>query len=129
MAWRSVAMGIEAARRGYQVVMTPNPFTYLNYTPRDPAAGPGHLNRHLSLETAHSFDPLPDELAPVEATRVLGSHACLWTEYVTSPAEVDELTYPRLCALAEASWSPPASDWQDFQRRLSGHEALLSKIR
>ena len=29
------------------------------------------------------------------------------------------MVFPRLCALAEVTWSPPASrNWEDFRRRL-----------
>ena len=129
MAWRGVDRGIEAARRGHRVIMAPNRSTYLNFTPHDPPSGPGHQSRQLSLQTAYGFDPVPAELGDAEAANILGSQACLWTEYVQTPADVDELTYPRLCALAEAAWSPPAArDWTDFQARLAGHAPLFEHL-
>ena len=129
MAWRGADRGIEAARRGHRVIMTPNPSTYLNYTPYDPPRPPGHQTRRLSLETAYAFDPAPAGLDEQEAGRIIGSQACLWTEYVETQGDIDELTWPRLCALAEAAWSPPeARDWSDFQSRLAGQAPLFEQL-
>ena len=129
MAWRGVDRGVEAARRGHRVIMTPNPFTYLNYTPYDPPRPPGHQRHHLPLETAYAFDPVPAELDASAAARIIGSQACLWTEYVETRADVDELTWPRLSALAEAAWSPSeARDWSDFRTRLDGQVPLFEQL-
>ncbi len=96
MAWRGADRGIEAARRGHRVIMTPNPSTYLNYTPYDPPRPPGHQTRRLSLETAYALDPVPAELDEQEAGRIIGSQACLWTEYVepTRSARLVRLSGP-----------------------------------
>ena len=129
MAWRGVDRGVEAARRGHRVIMTPNPFTYLNYTPYDPPRPPGHQRHHLPLETAYAFDPVPPELDASAAARVIGSQGCLWTEYVETRADVDELTWPRLSALAEAAWSPSeAREWSDFRTRLEGQAPLFEQL-
>ena len=43
--------------------------------------------------------------------------------------DIDELTWPRLCALAEAAWSPPeARDWSDFRARLAGQAPLFEQL-
>ncbi len=129
MAWRGADHGSEAARRGHRVIMTPNPSTYLNYTPYDPPRPPGHQTRRLFLETAYAFDPVPAELDEREAGRIIGSQACLWTEYVETQADIDELTWPRLSALAEAAWSPSETrDWSDFQARLDGQAPLFEQL-
>ena len=129
MAWRGVDRGIEAARRGHRVIMTPNQSTYLNYTPYDPPRPPGHQGRRLSLEAAYGFEPVPADLDESAADRIIGSQACLWTEYVETQADVDELTWPRLCALAEAAWSPrEARDWSGFQARLAGQAPLFEQL-
>jgi len=53
---------------------------------------------------------------------ILGAEACLWTPYFSSLNEIEEMSFPRLCALAEVVWSPKSSrDWDDFKRRLDQH--------
>ena len=59
-------------------------------------------------------------LTPVEAARVLGSQANLWTEYVGDADTAEYMLLPRLCAMAEVLWSPPeARDWSGFLQRLA----------
>jgi hexosaminidase len=45
--------------------------------------------------------------------------ACLWSEVVKGSERFDFMTYPRLSALAEASWTQPAAkNYEDFLARL-----------
>jgi hypothetical protein len=49
--------------------------------------------------------------------------ACLWTEGIATPEQLETAVFPRLFALAEAAWSgvPPSAeggDYPDFERRL-----------
>ena len=36
--------------------------------------------------------------------------------------------FPRVCALAEAVWSPRARDWDEFEPRLREHTARLDAL-
>lgn len=48
--------------------------------------------------------------------------APLWTETVTTLAEVEFMLFPRLPAVAELGWSPRSThDWAAFRKRLAGH--------
>jgi hexosaminidase len=125
MSWRGTAGGIEAARSGHQVVMTPNRQTYFNYAQDASGTGPGHTKGLLTLSTVYHFDPA-EGLAPDEARYVLGGQGCLWTEYVPTPADVEYLLFPRLFAMAEALWSPKdrPADEEFFKRVVAGLERL-----
>jgi N-acetyl-beta-hexosaminidase len=58
---------------------------------------------------------------------MLGAQAQLWTEYMPDTRHVEYMAFPRLCALAEATWTPaPAKDYGDFVRRLATHLKRLS---
>jgi hexosaminidase len=62
---------------------------------------------------------VPKELNADEATYVLGAQANLWTEYITNPAKVEYMIFPRLTALSEVLWSPKEKRyWNDFEQRL-----------
>jgi hexosaminidase len=119
MSWRGSAGGIEAARQGHDVVMAPTGSVYLDYYQGEPRFEPPAIGGFLPLATVYAFEPCPPGLSAREAAHVLGGQANLWTEYVATPGHASYMMWPRLCALAEAVWSPPAGrDWNSFLARL-----------
>ncbi|WP_210481223.1 beta-N-acetylhexosaminidase [Naasia sp. SYSU D00948] len=135
MAWRTRQHGIDAALAGYDVVMTPSEWVYLDHrqsrNPDEPVTFP---DSPLPLARVFAFEPVPpgarERLAAPGAGRVLGAQANLWTEYVPGVRQAEYMTYPRLCAFAEAVWRSPLApgqhrDFADFHRRLSRHTARL----
>jgi hexosaminidase len=130
MSWRGEAGGIAAARAGHDVVMAPNTSTYLDYyQSQDRGKEPLAIGGFVSLEKVYSYHPIPQELTPDEARHVLGAQAQLWTEYMPNTRHVEYMAFPRLCALAEAVWTPGASkDYADFVRRLTAHLGRLSSL-
>ena len=122
MSWRGVEGGIEAARQGHDVIMTPTSHLYFDYYQGDPESEPLAIGGFLPLERVYDFEPVPDELGPREAGRVLGAQGNVWTEYMRTEDHVEYMVFPRLFALAEVVWSPPeARDFGDFVRRLPWH--------
>ncbi|MHB9856792.1 family 20 glycosylhydrolase [Streptomyces sp. YIM S03343] len=63
---------------------------------------------------------VPEDADADVAARVLGTQARLWAEFVTTPAHIEHLTRPRLCALADHGWSGP-TEWAGFHARLDEH--------
>ncbi|WP_308013451.1 beta-N-acetylhexosaminidase [Streptomyces beigongshangae] len=128
MTWRDPAHTLTAARRGHPVVNAHHRATYLDYArseaPHEPPAQPGAV---VGLRAVHAHDPVPEGADDEAAGRVLGTQAQLWTEFVTTPAHIEYLTYPRLCALADRGWSG-AGDWADFRTRLDGHTVRLDAL-
>lgn len=117
MSWRGTAGGITAARAGHDVVMVPNQETYFNYMQHTQRKGPGHTG-YLPLMKVYHFEPTRG-MSHDEAKHVLGSQACLWTEYIPTPADVEYLLFPRLFAMAEVVWSPASlREDEDFLRRV-----------
>jgi hexosaminidase len=75
---------------------------------------------HVELRDSYEWDP--SELAGEEA--ILGVEAPLWTETITTLAELETMLLPRLCAVAEVAWSPRSSrDWDDFRARVAAEGA------
>jgi hexosaminidase len=128
MSWRGEKGGIAAARAGHDVVMAPNTSTYLDYYQSgDRSKEPLAIGGFVSLEKVYTYQPIPQELTPEEAKHVLGAQAQLWTEYMPDTRHVEYMAFPRLCALAEATWTPGAAkDYADFTRRLGTHLKRLS---
>jgi hexosaminidase len=128
MSWRGEKGGIAAARAGHDVVMAPNTSTYLDYyQSEDRSKEPLAIGGFVSLEKVYTYQPIPQELTPEEARHVLGAQAQLWAEYMPDTRHVEYMAFPRLCALAEATWTPGAAkDYADFTRRLGTHLKRLS---
>jgi hexosaminidase len=129
MSWRGVAGGIEAARLGHDVIMTPTDHAYFDYYQGDPVAEPLAIGGFLPLDTVYAFEPVPDDLTPEQAVHVLGAQASLWTEYIPTPARAEYMILPRLLALSEVLWSPQeARSWSRFVARLPAHFARLDAL-
>ena len=133
-AWRDPVHGAAAIRRGHQVIMAPHLSTYFDYPQRDhPDEPPGHPEGITTLEDVYRYDPLAGGLPvadPFNGLRpgVMGTQAQLWTEFAPTPAHVEYLAYPRLCALAEVAWSGGERDYAEFRGRLDRHAPLLRRL-
>jgi hexosaminidase len=130
MSWRGVDGGIEAARQGHDVVMSPTTHCYLDYQQaEDPAGEPIAFRAYLPLEKVYSYEPLPLELTQEQGRHVLGVQGNLWTEYVVTPEQAEYMVWPRACALAEAGWSPAGPrDRGNFEVRLAAHLPRLDAL-
>jgi hexosaminidase len=123
MSWRGEAGGIEAARMGQDVVMTPGSHVYFDhYQSEDQSKEPLAIGGFTPLEKVYSYEPIPAELSAKEAKHVLGSQAQMWTEYVPTSSHAEYMIFPRLCALCEVLWSPTnRKDYAGFSSRLLPH--------
>lgn len=118
MSWRGMEGGIEAAKLGHEVVMSPTTFAYLDYTQGDHSVE-NPIYADLSLEKTYSFEPTPEGVDP---RFILGGQGNLWTEVIPTIQYAYHMTYPRAFALAEIFWSTKESrDRDDFIRRTEKH--------
>jgi len=122
--------GPEAARSGHDVVMAPEEYCYLDlYQSRNRNTEPPAAGAYLPLRKVYGFEPAPAGLTLEQQRHALGAQANLWTEYISSFAQVEYMAFPRLCALAEVVWSPKESrSWEDFKHRLVRHEQRLNQL-
>jgi hexosaminidase len=119
MSWREFDGGIEAAKAGHNVVMTPVSHTYFNLYQADPATEPLAYRGIINLEKVYLFEPVPDGLTEDEAKHIIGAQACLWTEMVPDGRTAEYMILPRLTAMSEVLWSATESrNWVDFNIRL-----------
>ncbi|MEJ5960789.1 beta-N-acetylhexosaminidase [Pedobacter immunditicola] len=131
MSWRGEKGGIQAAKLKHPVVMAPVEPLYLNRYQADtlviqqPLAAKYSIN---TLKEVYDYDPIPLELNPAESAFILGAQACLWTEFIGSPTELEKMALPRLLALSEVLWSPKAAkDWMKFNKKLYFHSRRLGE--
>ncbi len=115
MSWRGMKGGIEAAKMGHEVVMTPTTFAYLDYCQGDPTVDPP-IYDNLRLRQCYKLEPVPEG---VDAKYILGGQGNLWTEQVPTLRYAQYMTYPRSWALAEDFWSPKGTkNWENFVSRV-----------
>jgi hexosaminidase len=129
MSWRGVAGGIEAAKLGHDVIMTPNKYMYLDYYQCEPDGEPLAIGGYLPLENVYSFDPQFAELSTEEQKHILGVQGNVWSEYLNTPQYMEYMAYPRMFAISETGWTPATKkDFEDFLARFSVQRARYDKI-
>ena len=122
MSWQGEAGGIEAAKMGHDVIMTPGYPLYFDHYQGDPETEPLAIGGFNTLKKVYHYEPIPVELNAEEGKRVLGSQANLWTEYVSTAEHVEYMILPRMPALAEVLWSTKEQrNWDNFNQRLQPH--------
>jgi len=130
MSWRGISGGIAAAKADHDVVMAPTTYTYLDYyQSRDHSTEPKSIGGFIPLEAVYGYEPIPGELTPSQATHILGVQGQLWAEYIPNFKHVEYMAWPRLCAIAEITWSPlKGKDFSDFKKRLGVHLERLKVL-
>ncbi len=118
MSWRGMKGGIEAARMGHEVVMTPTDYVYIDYMQGDKIIEPP-VYATLRLKKTYQFEPVPEG---VNASLIKGGQGNLWTEQVYNMRHAQYMTWPRGFAIAEALWSPKEKrNWNEFVPRVEKH--------
>ncbi len=126
MSWRGTQGGIEAAKSGHDVVMTPTSHCYFDYY-QGVEGEPKAIGGFLPIDTVYSYEPVPPELTPEEAQHVLGAQGNVWTEWMPHFRQVEYMALPRLCAMSEVVWSDKSKkNFEDFARRLEQHYERLA---
>jgi len=119
MSWRGVKGGVEAAKQGHDVVMTPGTHCYFDHYQGPQNEEPLAWGGFTPLSKVYEFDPVVESMTEEEAKHVLGGQANLWSEFVPTNAHSQYMIFPRISALAETVWSPKESrDWDDFSARV-----------
>lgn len=128
MSWLGEEGGIKAAQQHHEVVMSPYPKYYLDYWQGDPDSEPLAMGGPTLLRTMYDYEPVPAVLTEQERRYIIGVEGCVWTEYLPTPARVEYMAWPRMCAIAEAGWSRAGKDWDGFTRRLETHLGRLDRL-
>src|SRR6185295_6986212 len=113
-SWRGTAALAEAAKKGYDGILSNGYYIDLSYP----------TWQH------YAADPIPANttLTPEEQKHVLGGEATMWGEYV-SPETIDSRIWPRTAAIAERLWSPATTtDVDDMYRRLAIISVQLEEL-
>ena len=122
MSWRGEDGGIKAANMGHDVIMTPGSGgLYIDHYQGDSKIEPVAICCYASLEKVYSYNPIPAAIAPDKRHHIKGAQANLWAEYLYTTDIMQYRAFPRVIALAEATWTPQdRKDYKSFERRLNG---------
>jgi hexosaminidase len=120
MNWANDAKAIEAAGKGFAVIMTPGkPYYFDHYQSKDVKDSLA-IHGYNPLEAVYNYDPVPAAVVKKGlAHKILGGQANVWTEYMGYSTKVDYMIFPRMTAVSESLWTTAAQkDYTNFVRRL-----------
>ncbi|NOJ14950.1 beta-N-acetylhexosaminidase [Vibrio splendidus] len=130
-SWLSEEAAVNCARQGFDVVLQPAQFTYLDmtqdYAPEEPGVDWAAV---IPLEQAYTYEALAEisDTDPIRK-RIRGIQCALWCEIVTNQKRMDYMVFPRISALAEGCWTHKNNrNWLDYLSRLKGHLPLLDRL-
>jgi hexosaminidase len=93
--WKGdIALLMEAATNGYDIVNSLHTETYLDYD-----------YKTIPLSKAYAFDPIPNNLDPKYHDKVIGTGCQMWSEWIPTNGEMHFLVFPRIAAYAEVGWT------------------------
>ncbi|MDE7388968.1 MAG: beta-N-acetylhexosaminidase, partial [Muribaculaceae bacterium] len=117
-AWRGSNFGLEAARQGNAVVMSPGKLCYFDAYQDAPDSQPEAIGGYLPIELVYSYDPAPDTLGVDICKNIRGVEGTLFTEYIPTAEHAEYMLYPRAIALSEVAWTPQElRSYDDFRPR------------
>lgn len=129
MSWRGEEGGIAAAKAKHNVVMSPGGYCYFDHYQSQRMEEPLAIGGYLPIEKVYSYDPVPATLTADERKYIMGVQANVWTEYMSTFAQVQYMVFPRIAALAEVAWSRTAiKDFRWFVPRVTEHMKLYDKM-
>ncbi len=120
MSWRGTKGGIEAAKMGHTVVMTPSSNCYLDLYQGDRETEPPTYG-FVRMRGVYNYEPVPDGIEP---KYILGGQGNVWTEHIGHMRQAQYMIWPRGWALAEVFWSPKEKkNWEKFIPKVEQHFA------
>lgn len=137
MAWRSWVKpdaALTAARRGHDVILSPDSHFYFNFAqgklPADPFYTPHGWNEaQQDWRHVYSFNPMPANYTAAERARIIGLQANCWSESIQNGTKLEYQVVPRICALAEVAWRPAEQrNADEFLQRIQAEYPWFEKM-
>ncbi len=112
----------KSIKEGYQVIMCPRLPLYFDFVQHDSHKDGRRWNGIADIESVYAF-PNKEMTGgnDFDKANVLGMQANIWTEVIHNNDRMEFMTFPRIAALAEASWTTNGQkNWKGFSDRLPG---------
>lgn len=114
MVWHGTDVAERLLAQGYDVILTPADFCYLDYYQDAPHTQPRAFGGYLPLRKVYALRP---ESLKADKGKVLGVQGNLWTEYIETEAQAEYMLYPRILAIAEIGMKGARRrSWKRFRR-------------
>ena len=119
MSWLGSAAGIKAAEKGFDAIMSPGEFMYIDrYQSEEWDAEPVSIGGVLPVEKLWSYNPY-EGVTEEAKNHITGVQANLWTEFICTSDYLEYMLLPRLAGLSEVQWkAPEEKDYGRFRAAL-----------
>ena len=116
--WQEEANAVQAVEQGMKILMSPAKKAYLDMSYDSISKFGLHWAAYIPVDSAYNWSPATySKKIPGEA--ILGVEAPLWSETISTIAELEYLAFPRLLGIAELGWTPSGErSWDDYKSRL-----------
>ena len=122
MSWRGEKGGIEAAKSGHEVIMTPGTHCYFDHYQSEHVDEPTAIGGLTTVQKVYSYQVIPDELEGDERYLVKGAQGNVWTEYIPKFSQVEYMALARMMTLSEVLFNNPDNrNFDKYQERLRTH--------
>lgn len=119
--WTNPANALKAQAQGAKIVLSPAPRAYLDMQYDSTSRLGLHWAGYLEVDTAYNWNPAT-QVPGLTRENILGVEAPLWSETISTLADIEYLLFPRLPGYAELGWSAPAQlNWSSYRQRLGQH--------
>lgn len=119
--------GLERAREGCVVVMSPSDYCSYNRYQADARYQPAADAGVVTLSRVYTFKPVPEGTAARLAEMVAGACGRYTAKAGSDARGAEYMLLPRMLALAEVLWSPAeVRDWSRFRRKVEVQKDRLA---
>ena len=117
---------LKAAEQGHRFIMTPAKLMYLIRYQGPQWFEPLTYFGNNTLKDVYDYEPVQADWKPEYENLLMGVQGSMWTEFCSSPRDVEYQIFPRLAAVAAVAWSQKGQkDWKTFLRALDVFTAHL----
>lgn len=128
-SWTGQGAGLDAARRGYRVVMCPAQHTYWDMArTTDTEDWGANWAANFDLAETLNWDPIPAD-EPELARSIIGVQGAFWGEFTTLDQQMEAMIAPRILGLSCMGWSARDAISPDRLTQLAlGFQLLFSSM-
>lgn len=122
----------KSIEQGYTTILCPRLPLYFDFIQHKDHKWGRTWGGFCPLQDVYTFPDVlwkKENISEEQQKNILGLQANLWTERIHTEERLDFMTWPRLCAVAEAGWSNKSQkDYDSFTQRLDNELKLFDKM-
>lgn len=143
-SWQGEEAGLDAAQKGFPVIMAPAQYLYFDLAYNSDIKEPGfYWAGYVDPKTIYSYDPIPSQSSENAKKYILGVEGCLWGDILVKPrivnanllpenfiaSPVQYLAFPKMTAYSEVAWSAMNNkNWANFVVNYQYEKGILDEF-